>query len=101
MRSLLVIPSPSLSDFNAGLDSGADALVLNFEEAPLDTQELAARMSACMAVNITLFIKVHPLNHPAHFDDLRVAVEGGAAGVILSSCKGENITQLAARLAVA
>jgi citrate lyase subunit beta/citryl-CoA lyase len=100
MRSLLFIPGDDERKIAKALDSAADALIVDLEDAVAPQRKAAAR-DVCMSVLRTaktrkkMFVRINGLDTPHALADLAAVVAGKPFGVMLpkSSC-GDDVRRL-------
>ncbi len=109
MDAFLRIPATHPLGVHDALAANAQACVLDIASVEDDALALARKaiiqtlypLRPVLAAAMPLYLQVHPLSHPAHFDDLVCAAVLRADGIVLPDCKnGMDVTQLAARLSV-
>lgn len=100
MRSLLFVPGDDERKISKALESAADALILDLEDAVAPQRKAAARevcMSALRSVKTTkaMFVRMNGLDTPDALADLAAVVAGRPFGVMLpkSSC-GDDVRRL-------
>lgn len=97
-RSFLFVPATRPGRFAKALGSGADAVIIDLEDAiaPCDKVQarklLARAWSGLAAVHSRILIRVNAGNTIWHAEDLKLLGELGVAGVVLS--KAEHAAQL-------
>jgi hypothetical protein len=89
-RSWLFVPADSERKLARALDAGADALILDLEDAVVPGRKLLARQMAAAflraAVGSTgpsLWVRVNPLSSGLMHDDLRAVLPAVPAGIVL------------------
>jgi citrate lyase subunit beta/citryl-CoA lyase len=93
MRSLLFVPAHDARKLAKGLDSGADALILDLEDAVPEADKPRAR-AACaefVAANrqrLPLYVRINGLATGFAFDDLAAIVRAQPHGIMLPKCAG-------------
>lgn len=104
LRSLLFVPGDRPERFEKAAASGADALILDLEDAvsiankPMARAAIAERLSGERS-GVTLFVRVNPDDSLFHDDDLAAITDGRPDGVLLPKIDGpDNVERLAARL---
>ncbi len=102
LRSLLFVPGDSERKFEKAKGIGADALILDLEDAVVPSQKNAARalVSAMIANNRDrswkFFVRVNPLDTGMMDDDLSAIVQPGLDGIILPKANGmDDVVQTA------
>jgi citrate lyase subunit beta/citryl-CoA lyase len=110
LRSLLFVPADDPKKLGKALDRGADALILDLEDAVAEDAKTRAREAAAAFVaghavrpdRPRLIVRINGFAHPAWAGDLAAAVAAGADAVMLPKAAGlADIERLAGRLAVA
>ena len=105
MRSLLFVPAHDSRKCEKGLDSGADALILDLEDAvPPSEKALArARCAAFVAQHRTrmrLFVRINALSTAEALADLDAVVRAAPYGLMQPKCEGgRDVARLAALVA--
>lgn len=104
LRSLLFVPGDRPERMEKALGMGADALILDLEDAVAAGAKAAARRAVREFVDMrsadaTLFVRVNPLDSGFIADDL-AALDGAAmAGVVLPKAEGRaSVAELRRRL---
>jgi citrate lyase subunit beta/citryl-CoA lyase len=104
LRSLLFVPGDRPDRMEKALASGADALILDLEDAVAPEAKPAAR-AACAAFlsahdrNVALFVRINPLDSGMTDDDLAAVVDARPTGYILPKSRdGGSVAALAAKL---
>ena len=106
MRSLLFVPGDSEKKLAKGLESGADALIIDLEDSvAAGRKEAARRLTAEVVAGAKaaplLYVRVNDLSTGLTDDDLAAVVKAGPAGIMLpKSNSGEDVARLAVRLRV-
>lgn len=109
MRSYLFVPGDSPKKMTKALDSGADALILDLEDAVAIGQKDQARVdvrdliraAAGAADRPRLFVRVNALDSGLTDADLDVVMAAAPDGIVLpKSAGGADISHLAAKIAV-
>ena len=90
LRSLLFVPADSERKLAKGMDSGADALLLDLEDSVSAARKEAARAAAAEFVSAHAggpgpqrFVRINPLSTPLAMADLAAVVVPGLAGIML------------------
>src|SRR5215211_6745589 len=101
MRSLLFVPANSERKLARGLESGADALILDLEDSvaaanrptarKLAREFLAAHGSASGPGRIRRYVRINPLGSGLALDDLAATVPGLPDGILLPKCVPDDI----------
>lgn len=106
MRSLLFVPGDLEKKLAKGLESGADALIIDLEDSvAAGRKEAARRLTAEVVTGAKagplLYVRVNDLSTGLTDDDLAAVVKAGPAGIMLpKSNSGEDVARLAVRLRV-
>lgn len=104
LRSLLFVPGDRPERMEKALALGADALILDLEDAVAPAAKPAARqmVAAFLATErrATLFVRVNPLDSGLVDDDLAAILPGRPDGIVLPKAEGAaSLATLDARLA--
>jgi citrate lyase subunit beta/citryl-CoA lyase len=105
MRSLLFVPAHDARKLAKGLVSGADALIVDLEDAvPADQKPLARQMAAEFVSQhrgrLPIFVRINGLDTGLALDDLQAVVGVRPHGVVLPKCGGgHDVTTLSRHLA--
>jgi citrate lyase subunit beta/citryl-CoA lyase len=97
MRSLLFVPADSQRKLARGLDSGADALILDLEDSVAAPNRPTARklarefLEAHGPEQIRRYVRVNPLASGLALDDLAATVGGRPDGILLPKCTPEDV----------
>ena len=90
LRSMLFVPADSERKLAKALDSAADALILDLEDAVVTARKGAARAAAAAFIashaarlTASLFVRINPLDSEFALDDLAAVVAPGLAGIML------------------
>jgi citrate lyase subunit beta/citryl-CoA lyase len=104
MRSLLFVPADSERKLARGLESGADALILDLEDSVAAANRGVARRQAREfleahgpagdAGRIRRYVRVNPLASGIALDDLAATVPGRPDGILLPKCVPEDVRTL-------
>lgn len=106
MRSLLFVPGDSEKKLAKGMESGADALIIDLEDSvAAGNKEAARRLTAEFAATAKagplLYVRVNDLSTGLTDDDLAAVMKAGPAGIMLpKSNSGQDVARLAVRLRV-
>lgn len=109
-RSWLFVPGDSEKKLAKGLESDADALILDLEDAVAPVRKDAARglvaefikAYAVASDGPDLWVRINPLADPQAMADIAAAVRPGLAGIVLPKAEGvADIRRLAACLDLA
>src|ERR1700720_1361142 len=93
MRSLLFIPGHDARKLDKGLRSGADALIIDLEDA-VPSSEKAQGRGVCTDFvrqhrdTLPLFVRVNALSTGLLLDDLAAVVRARPYGIMLPKCTG-------------
>ena len=109
LRSLLFVPGTRTDWLPKARAAGADAAILDLEDAVPATGRLAARAQVADAITragtsaeqggrMALFVRVNPLDDWAGAEELRAVVRPGLAGVVLPKVRSVQDVRLADRL---
>jgi citrate lyase subunit beta/citryl-CoA lyase len=93
MRSLLFVPGDDERKIMKALDSAADALILDLEDAVAPARKAAAREICANTLRSTsttkkLFVRVNALDTAETLADLAAVVRGRPYGIMLPKCRG-------------
>jgi citrate lyase subunit beta/citryl-CoA lyase len=97
MRSLLFVPADSERKLAHGLESGADALILDLEDSVAASNRPIARAQArdFLAAHgpdrIRRYVRINPLSSGLALDDLAATVAGRPDGILLPKCLPEDV----------
>src|SRR5438309_3193367 len=101
MRSLLFVPADSERKLARGLESGADALILDLEDSVAAANRPAARRlarafleangAANKAEGMRRYVRINPLASGLALDDLAATVAGRPDGILLPKCVPEDV----------
>src|SRR5438552_16368537 len=100
MRSMLFVPADSERKLARGLDSGADALILDLEDSVAAANRPTARklardfLAAHNSDRILRYVRVNPLASGLALDDLAAIVPGRPDGILLPKCLPEDVRTL-------
>jgi len=90
LRSMLFVPADSERKLEKALQSKADALILDLEDAVAPARKTLARQAAAAwveaqasALRAQLYVRINPLNGGLAIGDLAAVVVPGLAGIIL------------------
>ncbi|MEU0647852.1 HpcH/HpaI aldolase/citrate lyase family protein [Streptomyces umbrinus] len=112
LRSLLFVPGTRTDWLPKARAAGADAAILDLEDAVPTADKLAARaqvadaleraaaMPAEQAGRMALFVRVNPLDDWAGAEELRAVVQAGLTGIVLPKVRSVQDVQFADRLLV-
>ena len=97
MRSLLFVPADSERKLARGLESGADALILDLEDSVAAANRSTARRLAREFLQahgpeaIRRYVRINPLASGLALDDLAATVAGRPDGIVLPKCTPEDL----------
>jgi citrate lyase subunit beta/citryl-CoA lyase len=100
MRSMLFVPADSERKLARGLESGADALILDLEDSVAASNRPTARklardfLEAHGPDRILRYVRVNPLASGLALDDLAATAAGRPDGVLLPKCLPEDVRAL-------
>ena len=100
MRSLLFVPGHDERKLAKALESGADALILDLEDAVPDAEKPRARDVTAAFVRehrerMPLFVRMNALSTPFALDDLAAVTHASPYGVMLPKCEsGRDVARL-------
>ena len=100
MRSMLFVPADSERKLARGLDSGADALILDLEDSVAASNRPTARklardfLEAHGPDRILRYVRINPLASGLALDDLAATVAGRPDGILLPKCLPEDVCTL-------
>ncbi len=105
LRSLLFVPGDRPDRMDKALASGADALILDLEDAVAPAAKDAARAAVAEFLNraardVALFVRINPLDSGLADADLDAVVAARPSGYVLPKAEGAaSVLDLDARLA--
>jgi citrate lyase subunit beta / citryl-CoA lyase len=97
MRSLLFVPADSERKLARGLESGADALILDLEDSVAAANRPTARrqarefLGAHGPARLRRYVRINPLASGLALDDLAATVAGRPDGILLPKCVPEDV----------
>lgn len=100
MRSFLFVPADSERKLAKGLDSDADALILDLEDSVAAPNRPAARrlarefLDAHGSDRIRRYVRINPLASRLALDDLAATVAGKPYGILLPKCVPDEVRTL-------
>jgi len=100
IRSFLFVPADSERKLARGLESGADALILDLEDSVAAANRPTARklarqfLEAHGADKVARYVRVNPLASGLALDDLAATVAGRPDGILLPKCVPDDVTTL-------
>ncbi|AJP48838.1 aldolase [Rugosibacter aromaticivorans] len=102
-HSFLFVPGNRPERFIKALDSGADAIIIDLEDAVADAEKAAARTAIMQAVfarpDVLVYVRINAVDTPWFLEDLTVLEHAGICGVFLPKAEyAENITQVRAQV---
>jgi citrate lyase subunit beta/citryl-CoA lyase len=105
LRSLLFVPGDRPDQMQKAAASGADALILDLEDAVATERKGEARVHVATFLrreprSIPLFVRINPLNSGSSDQDLAALALGNPDGVVLPKAEGtESVMELGRRMA--
>lgn len=92
-RSILFVPGDSERKLERSLACGADALVIDLEDAVAEAHKPLARaggggLPARRRAPVPAWVRINPLDSPHALDDLAAVLGAGPAGVMLPKAEG-------------
>ena len=106
MRSLLFVPADSEKKLARGLESGADALIIDLEDSVAAANKspgraLAAEFVAAHRHGPALYVRINDLSSGMSEDDLAAVMKARPAGIMLPKAGGgDDVGRLDVRLRV-
>ena len=100
MRSMLFVPADSERKLARGLESGADALILDLEDSVAAANRPTARklarefLEAHGPDRILRYVRINPLASGLALDDLAATVAGRPDGILLPKCVPDEVRTL-------
>lgn len=95
LRSMLFVPADSERKLHKGLESRADGLIIDLEDAVAPARKLLARAAAAQYIAAQagscaaqLYVRINPLDSGLALGDLAAVVVPGLAGVMLPKIHG-------------
>lgn len=92
LRSLLFVPGDRPDRMEKALGAGADALILDLEDAVAPSAKPAAREAVAAFLarerTTTLFVRINPLDGGLAEDDLAAILPGAPDGIVLPKAEG-------------
>jgi len=103
LRSLLFVPGDRPDRMEKALGAGADALILDLEDAVAPQNKQVARHEVAHFLNqhgdARIFVRVNPLDNPDNEKDLNAVLPSHPDGIVLPKAEGgASVTELAKRL---
>lgn len=105
LRSLLFVPGDRPERMEKALGCGADALILDLEDAVAPERKPAAREAVASFLkqagrNVALFVRINPLDSGLAEDDLAAVLDHNPSGIVLPKAEGAaSINRLDRRMA--
>ncbi|WP_343525732.1 CoA ester lyase [Sphingomonas sp.] len=96
LRSLLFVPGDRPDRMAKALGVGADALILDLEDAvapdtkPLARQEVARFLGQPRDGSVRLFVRINPIDGPLAIDDLTAILPARPDGIVLPKAEGRG-----------
>src|SRR3984957_19489455 len=100
IRSFLFVPADSERKLAHGLESGADALILDLEDSvaaanrPIARKLARAFLEAHAGDRIARYVRINPLASGLALDDLVATVAGRPDGILLPKCAPDDVRTL-------
>jgi len=100
IRSFLFVPADSERKLARGLESGADALILDLEDSVAAANRPTARklarefLDAHRSDRIQRYVRINPLASGLALDDLAATVAGRPDGILLPKCVPDDVRTL-------
>ncbi len=100
MRSMLFVPADSERKLARGLESGADALILDLEDSVTASNRPTARklarefLEAHGPDRILRYVRINPLASGLALDDLAATAAGRPDGILLPKCLPQDVRTL-------
>src|SRR5437660_1115848 len=97
MRSLLFVPADSERKLARGLESGADALILDLEDSvaaanrPIARKQARAFLETHGRDHIHRYVRINPLASGLALDDLAATIGGRPDGILLPKCVPDDV----------
>ncbi len=103
LRSLLFVPGDRPDRMEKALGAGADALILDLEDAVAPQNKQVARHEVAHFLNrhsgARIFVRVNPLDSPENEKDLNAILSSHPDGIVLPKAEGgASVAELAKRL---
>ena len=103
LRSLLFVPGDRPDRMQKAFAAGADALILDLEDAVAPQAKAEARRQVAQFVQAVgghnIWVRVNPLTSPENLDDLDAVAAARPHGIVLPKSEGiEHVDELARRL---
>src|ERR1700722_14787370 len=100
IRSFLFVPADSERKLARGLESGADALILDLEDSVAAANRPSARRLAREFLashgpdKIARYVRINPLASGLALDDLAATMAGRPDGILLPKCVPDDVRTL-------
>lgn len=99
MRSMLFVPGDDERKIAKGLETAADALILDLEDAVAPdrkgiARELCGKIILSTKTSKKLFVRINALDTPAALTDLAAVVDARPFGIVLPKCRGGEDVKL-------
>src|ERR1700722_6116250 len=100
IRSFLFVPADSERKLARGLESGADALILDLEDSvaaanrPVARKLARAFLETHVGDRIARYVRINPLASGLALDELEATAAGRPDGVLLPKCEPEGVRTL-------
>ncbi len=100
IRSFLFVPADSERKLARGLESGADALILDLEDSvaaanrPIARKLVRAFLETHAGDRIARYVRINPLASGLALDDLVATVAGRPDGILLPKCAPDDVRTL-------
>jgi citrate lyase subunit beta/citryl-CoA lyase len=100
MRTLLFVPADSERKLARGLQSGADALILDLEDSVVPANRPMARSQArdflgsTRSAGFRRYVRINPLSSGVALEDLAAVVPARPDGILLPKCVPEDLRTL-------
>ncbi|HXP05422.1 MAG TPA: CoA ester lyase [Stellaceae bacterium] len=97
IRSFLFVPADSERKLAKGLESGADALILDLEDSvaaanrPIARRQAREFLVANNSNKVVRYVRINPLASGLALDDLAAIVAGKPDGILLPKCTPEDV----------
>jgi citrate lyase subunit beta / citryl-CoA lyase len=103
LRSLLFVPGERPDRMEKALRAGADALILDLEDAVAPAAKAEARRQVARFLNahneVKIWVRVNPLDSPEQEKDLAAVLPSHPDGIVLPKAEGgASVAELARRL---
>src|SRR5580692_9362286 len=100
IRSFLFVPADSERKLARGLESGADALILDLEDSVAAANRATARKLARAFLDghdsssVARYVRINPLASGLALDDLAATIAGRPDGILLPKCVPDDVRTL-------